>query len=52
MLDPLTALGVASSIIQLVDFGRKLVSQTQETYHTANGATIENLTVGGNRKGY
>lgn len=46
MLDPLTALGVASSIIQLVDFGRKLVSQTQETYHTANGATIENVTVG------
>ncbi|KAK4697415.1 hypothetical protein P7C71_g658, partial [Lecanoromycetidae sp. Uapishka_2] len=46
MLDPLTALGLASSIIQVVDFGRKLVSQTQETYYTANGATKENVTVG------
>ncbi len=46
MLDPLTALSVASAVIQLVDFGRKLISQTQETYYTANGATKENATIG------
>lgn len=46
MLDPLTALSIASSVIQIVDFGCKLVSQTQEIYHSASGATKDNVTSG------
>lgn len=44
MLDPLTALSIASSVIQIVDFGCKLVSETQEIYHSASGATKEFVT--------
>lgn len=44
MLDPLTALSVVSSVIQIVDYGCKLVSRTQEIYHSASGATKENVT--------
>ena len=44
MLDPLTALSLVSSVIQLVDFGSKLISQTQEIYHSANGATKDVVT--------
>ena len=46
MIDPLTALSIASSVIQVVDFGCKLVSQTQEIYHSASGATRDNVTSG------
>ena len=46
MLDPLTALSIASSVIQIVDFGCKLVSETQEIYHSVNGATKDNVTSG------
>lgn len=46
MLDPLIALSVASSVIQIVDFGCKLLSQTQEIYHSATGATKDNVTSG------
>ncbi len=44
MLSPLEALSIASAIIQIIDFGCKLVSQTQEIYHSANGATKDNVT--------
>lgn len=44
MLDPLTSLSVASSVIRIVDFSRKLVSETQEVYHSASGATRDNVT--------
>ena len=44
MLDPLTALSVAGTIIQIVDFGCKLVSQTQEIYSPIRNATKENVT--------
>ena len=46
MLDPLSALSLASCVIQIVDFGCKLVSETQEIYHSASGATKENVTSG------
>lgn len=46
MLDPLTALSIASSVLQIIDFGRKLVSQTQEIYQSASGATKDNVTSG------
>ena len=45
MLDPLSALSLASSIFQIIDFGCKLVSQTQEIYSSANGATRHSVTV-------
>lgn len=44
MLSPLEALSIASAIIQIIDFGCKLVSQTQEIYHSASGATKDNVT--------
>ena len=44
MLDPVSAIGLASSIIQIVEFGCKLVSQTQEIYYSASGATKNNVT--------
>ena len=44
MLDPLTALSVASCVIQITDFACKLVSETQEIYHSASGATKDNVT--------
>ena len=44
MLDPLIALGIASSVIQIIDFGCKLVSETQQIYHVAKGATKDNVT--------
>ena len=45
MLDPFTALSVASAVIQFVDFGCKLTSQTQEMYHSASGASKTNVTI-------
>ncbi|KAL9606948.1 MAG: hypothetical protein Q9167_008086, partial [Letrouitia subvulpina] len=46
MLDPLTALSLASAIVQFVDFGIKIISETQEIYQSASGATQENVTIG------
>ena len=43
MLDPLTALGVASNIIQLVQFTSDLVSKSREYYDSADGALVEQL---------
>lgn len=45
MLDPLTAISLASAIVQFVDFSLKIVSQTQEIYQSASGATRENVTI-------
>ncbi|KAL9118898.1 MAG: hypothetical protein Q9187_004547 [Circinaria calcarea] len=44
MLDPLTALSLAAAIIQFVDWGSRLLSQSQEIYHSVSGATEENVT--------
>ena len=41
MLDPLTAIGLASSIVQFTDFGIKLVTGTIELYHSADGLSGE-----------
>jgi hypothetical protein len=40
MLDPLSAIGLASAIVQFVDFGSKLVSQSRELH--ANGSLAQN----------
>ena len=41
MLDPLTAISLASSIVQFTDFGIKLVTGTIELYHSADGLSGE-----------
>jgi len=42
-MDPLTALGLASNIVQFVDFASKLISQSHEIYQSADGALEDNL---------
>jgi hypothetical protein len=42
-MDPLTALGLASNIVQFVDFSGKLISATHEIYTSASGARNENV---------
>lgn len=40
-MDPLTALGLASAILQIVDFSSKLVHGAKEAYSSASGTTTE-----------
>jgi hypothetical protein len=42
MPDPLTALGVASNVIQLVDFAWRLVSDSRDIYLSSSGLTQHN----------
>lgn len=42
-MDPLTALGLASNIIQVVDFSIKLVSKGYNIYRSADGSLAENV---------
>lgn len=42
MLEPLTAIGLAGTLIQFVDFSSKIVSKAGETYASADGALPEN----------
>lgn len=41
-MDPLSALGLASNIIQVVDFGSRLVFKGREIYGSVDGATAVN----------
>lgn len=41
MLDPLTAVSLASSVVQFTDFGIKLVRGSIELYHSADGVNAE-----------
>ncbi|CZR50367.1 uncharacterized protein PAC_00239 [Phialocephala subalpina] len=43
MLDPVTALGVASNVVQLVTFTSDLISKSREFYESADGALVEQL---------
>ncbi|MCJ1381965.1 hypothetical protein MMC17_005077 [Xylographa soralifera] len=50
MLDPFTALSLAGTVVQFVDFGNKLIKEGSELYHSASGALsvnaeLENITV-------
>jgi len=40
-MDPLTALGLASNIVQFVDFTTKLISTTRKLYNSSSGAKDE-----------
>ncbi|KAH8790555.1 hypothetical protein F5882DRAFT_353638 [Hyaloscypha sp. PMI_1271] len=42
-LDPITALSLASNVIQFVDFGSKLLSKTRELHKSTTGALSENI---------
>ena len=46
-MDPLSALGLASNIIQLVQFAGKLISESQEAYESIDGASRRNADVEG-----
>ena len=37
MLDPLTAIGLASNIVQFVNFGSKVISTSLELYYFDDG---------------
>ncbi|KAF2260634.1 hypothetical protein CC78DRAFT_555500 [Lojkania enalia] len=42
-MDPLTALGLATSVIQFVQFAGKLISESQEAYESASGMSCRNI---------
>ena len=42
-MDPFTAIGVASNVIQIVDFSTRLVSKGQKIYKSADGTLAENV---------
>ena len=42
MLDPLTALSLASNVVQFLDFSAKLVGKGNELYKSADGSSIGN----------
>jgi hypothetical protein len=41
-MDPFTAIGLASSIVQFVDYSTKLINGAREIYDSASGMTEEN----------
>jgi hypothetical protein len=43
MLDPLTAIGVASSIVQLVDFSSKVVARSAEIRRAGSSVEVAHL---------
>jgi hypothetical protein len=45
MLDPITALGVAGSLIQFIDFGLKATSKAREIHKSATGALSDNIDI-------
>lgn len=47
MIDPLSAVGLASSIVQFVDFGSKLLLEGYNVYKSEQGASKESLEIEG-----
>lgn len=45
MLDPLTAISLASSVVQFTDFGIKLITGSIELYKTSNGVGADNAEI-------
>jgi len=43
VLDPMSALSIAASVIQFVDFSSKLVSKGYHIYHSTDGTLAKNL---------
>ena len=42
-MDPLSAVSLASTVVQFLDFGIKLVAKTHEIYNSAEGAEVRNI---------
>ena len=42
MLEPLTAISIASAVVQFIDFGSKVVTRSSEIYRSSDGALQEN----------
>jgi len=42
-MDPLSALSVAASLVQFVDFGSRMLSDAKEMYTSTPGRTLRNL---------
>ncbi|KAM0550221.1 hypothetical protein ACHAPJ_009069 [Fusarium lateritium] len=40
-MDPLSTLGIAAAVVQFVDFGQRLLSETWHVYRSATGETLE-----------
>jgi hypothetical protein len=41
VLDPLTALSVAGTIVQFVNFGTRILSRSRQLYHSTKGALAQ-----------
>jgi hypothetical protein len=41
-MDPLTAVSLASAIIQFIDYGTRLMRDASEMYHSTTGSTAQN----------
>jgi hypothetical protein len=44
-MDPITAVGLAGTVIQLVDFSIKIVSKSSELYLSGSDGTVENQSI-------
>jgi hypothetical protein len=47
-MDPLTALSLASAVVQFVDFGIKVFSKGNEIHQSATGSSVENTEINDN----
>lgn len=45
-MDPTSAMVCAANVIQFVEFGRKLVSESLEIYRSADGVSAEHISIG------
>ena len=45
-MEPLSALSVVAAVIQFVDFGENLLSESRQIYKSASGASSENAVLG------
>jgi hypothetical protein len=44
-MDPLTALSVAFSVVQFVEFGIKILETDTEIYHSASGTSVQSAVI-------
>lgn len=42
-MDPFSALGLASNVVQFIDFGSKLISESHDIYKSASGSSTGNI---------
>ena len=45
-MDPISAVSLASNVVQLLDFSLKIVSKASDIYHSAQGTEIRNVDLG------